>query len=131
MLRAQIAALLVALLALAPVTAHASARHFCRMLERVVDDCCCAVEPTFAAPDSEPEVRSPDCCVRLEQGSLPSAEMTRNSVAPMAALAAVPPPEAHLFVPTPGVVLGAVAEEDDVAPARGPPLYLEHCAFLI
>jgi hypothetical protein len=130
MFRARLAALLVALLALAPVVAHAHARYFCRMMERVVDDCCCAVEPTFAASDSEPEARSPDCCVRLTQGSLPSADTTRNSVAPMAALPAAAAPEAHVFIPTPGVVLGAVAE-DDVAPAHGPPLFLEHCAFLI
>lgn len=131
MFRARLAALLVALLGLAPVVAQAHGRYFCRMLERVVDECCCAVEPSSAALDSAPEVKSPDCCLRLTQGTLPSADPTRNSVAPVAALPVVLASRAPIVPPLYPEILGAAPEEDDVSPARGPPLFLKHCALLI
>ncbi|MEO8185127.1 MAG: hypothetical protein ABI895_40490 [Deltaproteobacteria bacterium] len=131
MLRARLVALLASLLVLWPVGAPAHARYFCRMMDRVLDSCCCPRESERVALHSEPEVRSPDCCVRLTQGALPTAEPPRHVATPgwMPARLASRELDVTPAFQSDVLDLGGVAKEAVLA--RGPPLFLKHCVFLI
>lgn len=129
-LRTRIVALLTALLSLMAVSLPARAHYFCRMMDRVVDSCCCA---STAAVDAEcrAQLKAPDCCVRLTGGTLPAAE-ARRDVVPLPSSPALVPVGPPVALAAPEVELpNAVRLAQRVLPTRGPPLFLQHCALLI
>jgi hypothetical protein len=129
MSRARIIALLTAVLALTAIGLPAHARYFCRMMDRVVDTCCCPSDPD--AVHSEATARTSECCVRLAQGTLPSAE-ARRDVLEVPSAPALLVERALEVLPRIAVrVLDVAREERGAVPVRGPPLFLKHCAFLI
>jgi hypothetical protein len=139
MLRARLVALLTSLLLLWPVGVQAHARYFCRMMDRVMDSCCCEGESALEAllikaevkAEGEVQARTPDCCVRLTQGALPAADTRRDAATP-SSMPALPAANA---LQLPAVfqreVLELAGVEDEAVVARGPPLFLKHCVFLI
>lgn len=129
-IRARILALFTALLSLMAVSLPARAHFFCRMMDRVVDSCCCASTGAVDA-DCRAELKAPDCCVRLTQGTLPAAE-ARKDVVPLPSSPALVPQRLPVALAAPEVELpnvGRLAQR--VLPTRGPPLFLQHCALLI
>jgi len=100
----------------------------------VMDSCCCARESALEAllvVQAEAEARTPDCCVRLTQGALPAADTRRDAATPSSMPAL---PAAHeLQVPAAfqREVLELAGVEKEAVVARGPPLFLKHCVFLI
>ena len=129
-LRARVLALMTALLSLVAVSLPARAHYFCRMMDRVVDSCCCE---STAGVDAEcrAELKAPDCCVRLTRGALPAAE-ARRDVVPLLSSPALVPAGSPVALAAPEVELpnvGRLARR--VLPTRGPPLFLQHCALLI
>jgi len=131
MLRARIVAFLASLLLLWPLGGPAQARYFCRMMDRVLDTCCCGHESELEALHPEAQARSADCCVRLTRGALPTADARRDGLIP-GWLPALPGAGAPRVLPAfqSDVSLAAGAPGEPVL-ARGPPLFLKHCAFLI
>jgi hypothetical protein len=131
MLRARLVAFLASLLMVLPVGVPAHARYFCRMMDRVMDSCCCPGKSARDAHHSEAQARSPDCCVRLTQGALPAGDTRRDVATPGWTPTLLPSRE--LDVPSAlshdALDLGGVAKEAVLA--RGPPLFLKHCVFLI
>jgi hypothetical protein len=128
--RARLLALFTAMLAVLAVSLPARVHYFCRMMDRVVDSCCCE---SSAAADGEcrADLKVPDCCERLTRGTLPAAEARRDLVPPLSSPALVPPEPALVLV-APEVELPNVARLAQRAlPKRGPPLFLRHCALLI
>jgi hypothetical protein len=129
MSRARIIVFLIALLALLPAAVPGHARYFCPMMERVRDSCCCPGKA--APPSSQAEARSPDCCVRLTQGALPPVAAHRESLQPLS----IPGlPATTLIEVAPAAEcdgLGSASSERDPPTARGPPLFLKNCVFLI
>ena len=129
--RAQIAALLAVLLAVWPATASVHARYFCRMMDRVVDSCCCRSEAELRQVDPPPEVRVPDCCERLTQGALPNAEPRRDVVKSFSSPLLLAASEVQVL---PGALLQVIPPSragQRAVGARGPPLFLANCALLI
>jgi hypothetical protein len=129
MFRARILAFLAVLLVLLPVGRSAHARYFCRAMDRVMDSCCCEQGYALALVSSETEVRPPDCCVRLTQGALPTVDR-RDVAKPISAPALLvqSTPEVSFTVESQLLV---APELQPAVPARGPPLFLKHCVFLI
>lgn len=128
--RARILALFTALLCLLAVSLPARARYFCRMMDRVVDSCCCE-SSAASAGECRPELKAPDCCVRLSSSALPAAEARRDVVPPLSA-AAVLTAAPLAVAPAPRWELSSlVLRAQRVLPLRGPPLFVRHCAFLI
>jgi len=129
MSRARIVAFLIAVLALLPAAVPGHARYFCPMMERVRDSCCC---PGKAAPVSpQAEARSADCCVRLTQGALPPVAAHRESLQPLSILGLPPTAPVEVKPAAESGGLGSVSNEQDPPTARGPPLFLKNCVFLI
>ena len=129
MFRTPLVLLLTALLALWPVGAPGHARYFCRMMDRVMDSCCCGSKSAEAV-SPEAELRNADCCVRLSQGALSVAGADRDAMQPLPTLAL--PETIGLEVHAAGQdVLVAMLLEDQPLSARGPPLFLKNCVFLI
>jgi hypothetical protein len=129
--RAPIAAMLAVLLAVWPAAASIHSRFFCRMMDRVVDSCCCRSQEALPAVAPQPEARVPDCCERLTQGTLPNAEPRRDvlkafswPLLPSTSQAQVLPAAALELLP-------ASREGQRASGARGPPLFLAKCALLI
>lgn len=130
MFRARIVAFLTAVLVLLPVGLSAHARYFCRAMDRVMDSCCCADGSALDTASSEAEARTPDCCVRLEQGALPTA--ARSDVAkPISALVLLVASAPNVPPAAASDQLGCAFNRPPAVPARGPPLFLKHCVFLI
>jgi hypothetical protein len=127
---ARILALVTALLALLAVSPPERAHYFCRMMDRVVDSCCCE-SPAAADGACPAQLKAPDCCVRLTRGTLPAAEARRDVVPPLSS-PALAPVELPLVVAAPPLELANVGRRAQrVLPTRGPPLFLRHCALLI
>ena len=127
--RAHIAALLAVLLAVWPAAASVHAQFFCRMMDRVVDSCCCRTE---AAPvDPQPEARVPDCCERLTQGALPNADTRRDMVQSCCSPLLLSANEVQVLPGAALEVLPPSREGQRAVSARGPPLFLANCALLI
>jgi hypothetical protein len=133
MLRARLVAVLTSLLLLWPVGAQAQARYFCRMMDRVIDSCCCARQSELEALliQAEAEARSPDCCVRLTQGALPAADARRDAATPSSMPALPAANELQVSTDFQREVLELAGVEKEAVVARGPPLFLKHCVFLI
>jgi hypothetical protein len=129
--RAQIAALLAVLLAVWPATASVHARYFCRMMDRVVDSCCCRSEAELQQVEPQPEARVPDCCERLTQGGLPNAEPRRDVVKPFSSPLLLSASEVQVLPRALLQVIPASREDQRAIGARGPPLFLANCALLI
>lgn len=133
-LRVPVMALLATLVVLLAAGASARKQYFCHMMGRVVDSCCCT--EGYDAPAIECEtaqVRTPDCCERIDSGSrstLPGTPDRIARVVPSAALAVVvlAAPEPTLPHPDPAT---PPSPEARAPPAVGPPRFLAHCAFLI
>jgi hypothetical protein len=131
MLRARIVALLASLLLLWPLGAPAHARYFCRMMDRVLDTCCCGHESELEALHREARARAADCCVRLTQGALPTADARRDGLI-SGGLPALPAAGTPSVLPAfESEVLVAAGLPEEAVLARGPPLFLKHCVFLI
>jgi hypothetical protein len=130
-LRARIAVLLATLMAFAPVGAYGHARYFCRMMARVVDDCCCASDARASAPSAEARVQRPDCCDKISRGVLPSADARRDFGVPPSSLAVLAAEPAGIFPAGVTDLEGTAREGRRALPARGPPLFIRHCALLI
>ena len=131
MLRARWIAFLASLLLLWPLGAPAHARYFCRMMDRVLDSCCCPHDSALETLHSEAEARSPDCCVRLTQGALPAADARRDVTTPGSLPALPAANELGLSPACESDVLDAGGVQEEAVLARGPPLFLKHCVFLI
>jgi hypothetical protein len=131
MLRARLVAFLTSLLLLWPLGAPAHARYFCRMMERVLDSCCCANESELEALHPEAKARPADCCVRLTQGALPTADTRRDGLMPGSLHALLTDREPSISPAFESEVLAAAAGAEGVVLARGPPLFLKHCVLLI
>jgi hypothetical protein len=123
-------AFFTALLCLLAVSVPARAQYFCRMMDRVVDSCCCESSAGLEG-ERRAELRAPDCCVRLTRGALPAAEVRRDAVPPL--------PAPALVTAAPLLIAAAPVRQlpnlrrpgQRVRPTRGPPLFLQHCALLI
>jgi len=131
MLRARMVAFLSAVLMLWPLGMPGHARYFCRMMDRVLDECCCPSEPALDAGTSETQARTSDCCERLTQ-SVPPLAATRREVVKAHSLAWLPATPVLEIEPashrnTPDTVLRA----DGPRSACGPPLFLKNCQLLI
>jgi hypothetical protein len=131
MLRARLVAFLASLLMLWPVGTPTHARYFCRMMERVMDTCCCPRKSALEALHSEAQAQSPDCCVRLTQGSMPAADSRRDLATPSTLTALLPANALGVSPSFQREVLELHGVEEDAVLARGPPLFLKHCVFLI
>jgi hypothetical protein len=129
-LRARILALFTALLSLLAVSVPARAHYFCRMMDRVVDSCCCE---SSAGLDVEcgPELQAPDCCVRLTRGTLPAFEARRDVVPPLSSPALPSAAPLLLAAAAQWELPSTVRRAQRVLPTRGPAIFLRHCAFLI
>jgi hypothetical protein len=130
-LRAHIAALLAVLLAVWPAAASVHARFFCRMMDRVVDSCCCRSESAPQQVDPQPEARVPDCCERLTQGALPSADARRDMVKSFSSPLLLAASEVRVVPEGVAQVIRLSLEHQGGVAARGPPLFLANCALLI
>jgi hypothetical protein len=133
--RARLLALLAVLLVAVPLGAAESVRYFCHSMGRVMAACCC---PSAAAakqtrPRCSPEIRSRDCCERLQPDLTQAAPVVRDK----ASSAGYAP---ALLESQSLVVVGAALEADTLVseplearapPPRGPPLFLANCSFLI
>jgi hypothetical protein len=137
--RARVIALLAALLMTLPAGAWARSRYFCRAMDRVMDACCCGsmrtVEPlqrsVSVSAVQTAELRSGDCCERLEQPSakvaLGARDADQHSPAPLAL--ALLPLAAPPGLPS-GWLLPLERPHSRAPPSPAVPLYLRHCAFL-
>lgn len=118
-----------------PTGAWARSRYFCRSMERVMDACCCGgarkMEPLPRSLSQGAELRTGDCCERLEQPSLKAAAGARDG----AQHAPAPPALAVLGTPAPpvlpsGWILPLARPHSRAPPPAAAPLYLRNCAFL-
>ena len=131
MFRARMVAFLSAVLMLWPLGMPGHARYLCRMMDRVLDACCCPPEPAVDAGTSEPQARTPDCCERLTQSAPPIAA-TRPEVVKAHSLAWLPAtpvlelePAFHRDAPD------TLSREAGSCSACGPPLFIANCQLLI
>jgi hypothetical protein len=131
LLRARLVVVLASLLLLWPLGAPAHARYFCRMMDRVLDSCCCRRDSALEALHAEAEARSPDCCVRLTQGALPAGDTRRDAATPGWLPAVLASRELDVPVASPSDALDRAGVTKEGVVARGPPLFLKHCVFLI
>jgi hypothetical protein len=129
--RAPIAALLAVLLAVWPAAPSAHVRFFCRMMDRVVDSCCCGSGAAAPQVAPEPEARVPDCCERLTQGALPNVEPRRDGVDALSAPLLPPTNQVQVLPAVARETLPPAHEAKRTVGARGPPLFLANCALLI
>ncbi|MEO8177482.1 MAG: hypothetical protein ABI895_01495 [Deltaproteobacteria bacterium] len=133
MSRARIVAFLTTVLLLLPAAVPSHARYFCRMMDRVLDSCCCPSEAALEGVSPEAVARTPDCCVRLTQGGLPTVAARPELLKPLS-IPGLPATTMIMIEVVPAAereVLRTASDEQDPPPARGPPLFLKNCVFLI
>ena len=130
-LRAQIAALLALLIAAWPGAAPGHVRYFCRMMDQVVDSCCCRSLAPLSGVSPDPEAGVPDCCERLTQGALANADTRRDVVKSFSAPLPLAASQARALPGYGVAVVSPARERRRAVAARGPPLFLSHCALLI
>lgn len=118
-----------------PLGAVGGAQYFCHGMGRVVEKCCCA--PLAAGPSVNragcgAEIKSRDCCERLDRASgeaIPAFREKSGAVEVSAALVAPDP----FVVPVAEPALRDVSPEPIEArapPPRGPPIFLANCSLL-
>jgi hypothetical protein len=132
--RGAVARLMVAvaaILALLAAGAPLGTRYFCRMMGRVVTECCCERSAEARHSDDGAQIRATDCCERL-------AASVRSFVAvPADQVAHLPAAPILAVLPSPAVVLPAARLVSVLVPsARAPPLltlrrFIAHCRLLI
>src|ERR1700753_2538148 len=123
-------ALLTALAVLLPASAFGRTHYFCRMMDRVVDTCCCDTDDHDESASCGPRVRSSDCCEKLSAGTgsrALRASGTDFQVPPPALAATLP--AAVYFVPKSVAVL-TLPVPARAPPGIGPPLFIVHCSLL-
>jgi hypothetical protein len=130
-LRARWVAWLTALAVLLPMSALGRTHYFCRMMNRVVDTCCCDTDDhENESASCGPQVRSSDCCEKITTGARSSALRAAGidfHVPPPALSATVP--AAVYFVPKSVAVL-TLPVRARAPPGVGPPLFIVHCSLL-
>lgn len=120
-------ALSATLLMALPGGALDTGRYFCRMAERVVDECCCPGHPKAGCEDT---VAATDCCERI--GVQSSSNLARTALS----FDGIPPAVLTAVIADPvRRAPRSRLEPTPVAVGRGPPatdqLFLVHCALLI
>jgi hypothetical protein len=123
-------AFLVALLVALPSLASTGTHYFCRVMDRVLPECCCAHEDSRDKPSEGTEIRATDCCERMSAaartGSASLSDVPRH-VAPLALVATLPLftaaalPTSEALAPIPNA---------QAPPGLGPPLFLKNCSLL-
>ena len=127
--RAQIFALLAALVMLLPSGASARTQYYCKMMGRIVASSACDRQAASKAASPARELRLADCCQRLSSSSRSASLGTLEAVPDVAPAASVAAPQP--FVVSPLRDGGSSCAESTQAPlAIGPPLFVAHCAFL-
>ncbi len=134
--RALLLPILAALLIALPLRAAGGVQYFCYGMGRLMDKCCCPHATTVQSVDRAgcgSEIKSRDCCERLERASASLATPLRERASsvvgatpalagPVASVVCVFEPEAR------DVVAGPIAAR--APPPRGPPIFLLNCALL-
>lgn len=134
-LRARLLPVLAALLVALPLRAAGGVQYFCHGMGRLMDKCCCPVRTVPVAQRLEcgPELKSRDCCERLERGSSNLAPALRERVASVVgatpALAGSAPVMVVVFEPEARDVV-AMPVAARAPPPRGPPIFLLNCSLL-
>jgi hypothetical protein len=127
--------LLWAVLVALPLGALGSAQYFCHGMGRLVDKCCCAplpLGPSVNRAGCSAEIKSRDCCERLERASgeaIPALREKAGAVEVSAALAAPVPCVVPVAEPALRFVLPEPIEARAPRP-RGPPIFLANCSLL-
>lgn len=134
--RARVLPILAALLLALPLGAVGGAQYFCHAMGRLMNECCCtpvAAVPSVVLNGCSSQIKSRDCCERLERASSDAAPVLREK-------AASPKSTAAVVERLPRVVMASEPDARDVVPEqlvarapppRGPPLFLANCSFLI
>jgi hypothetical protein len=123
-------ALFTALAVLLPASAFARAHYFCRMMDRVVDTCCCDADVRDESASCEPQLRSNDCCEKITAATRSAAlgpAVTEFHVPP-AALSATVLAAAYVVPKSVGVL--TLPLQARAPPGVGPPLFIVHCSLL-
>jgi hypothetical protein len=133
-LSARIVAALTVLLVALPAGALGSDQYFCRMMGRLVDDCCCKAdsnEHQAATKSSSPEIKARSCCERVERGTHAASPGLKDSALRVAS------PLVATVSPLAGVVPEAKVRALGLrhSRARAPPLlaeriFLKNCSLL-
>ena len=128
--RAQIFALLAALLLLLPGGVSAYAQYYCPMLGQVVESCCCKSQVAAQAARPSQRLEVADCCQRLSSASHAAPFGTHDALQGVATAALLFTLAAPQRV-TPSLGARSACTESTQAPlAIGPPLFVAHCALL-
>jgi hypothetical protein len=135
--RAKLCALLAALLLLLPGGVPVQARYYCQMTKQVVAACCCGAEIAARAANrtagtkvTAQQCRVADCCQRLSSSSAATSPATQQAFDHVATapLSFTLPNEPRVFAD--GQARDACAESTQAPHSIGPPLFVQHCAFL-
>jgi hypothetical protein len=122
-------AFLVTLLVALPSLASARTHYFCRGMERVLSERCCAHEAP-AKPFEGTEVRAVDCCETVAAAAhAGSAALTEppKHVPPFALVASLP---TFTVAAIPSSGASTPVPHAQAPPGLGPPLFLKHCSLL-
>lgn len=135
-LRARLLPILMVPLVVLPLWAAGNVQYFCHLMGRVMDECCC---PSVGGVQKHEhlgcssEIKSRDCCERLERGSGNLAAAVRERASSVEAMPALAAPESLATAvrqpETRDISLALVIAR--APPPRGPPLFIVNCALLI
>lgn len=135
--RALLLPILAALLIALPLRAAGGVQYFCHGMGRLMDKCCCPHATTVQSVGRAgcgSEIKSRDCCERLERASAsvatPLRERAWSSVGATPALAGPVAPVVRVFEPEARDVVAGPIAADLAPPPRGPPIFLLNCALL-
>jgi hypothetical protein len=129
-LSVRILTLLVAVAVLLSSGVGGRTQYFCRMMDRVMSECCCKGKQQ-RADQHKAGIEAADCCKRIAPSTHAAVAATRDSVAsiPQAQVVATLStfdwtlPAAQQSITLPVLARGP--------PDTGPPLFIAHCALLI
>ena len=132
--RSRALALLALLLVALPLGATGGSQYFCRTMGRLMDHCCCQAARAadgVVAPECGTEIRSKDCCDRLDRAADDAVAAVREGVPRLdsPAVAALGSPVA--VVADPAIrSLGTEPVKARAPPGPGAPIFLMNCSLL-
>ena len=126
--------LLALLLVALPLGATGGSQYFCRTMGRLMDDCCCRaarVAQSALSPECGTEIRSKDCCDRLDRAVDDAVAAVREGVPRIDSPAVATLGSSVAVVAEPAIrMLGAEPVKARAPPRPGAPIFLKNCSLL-